>query len=139
MCADSNVVAYCVPPQLVSQIWPTVSERLHTAMQRGGLGSFNVLMADVLSGRALLWVAAQDDEIVTAAVTQIGIGVGGKVCEIVACGGIDTLHHLHLLGEIEDYARNEDCRATRIIGRKGWIRMLPDYRATRVVLEKELK
>ena len=108
-------------------------------MERGGLGSFNVLMADVLSGGALLWIAAQDDEIVTAAVTQIGIGVGGKVCEIVACGGTETLRHLHLLREIESYARNESCRATRIIGRKGWMRALPDYKATRVVLEKELR
>lgn len=131
-------IAYCVPPQLVKRVWPTVSKTLYNAMLRGGIGSFKVLEADVLSGGALLWVAAQSDEIVTAAVTQIGIGIRGKVCEIVACGGADTLHHLHLLKEIEDYARNENCRATRIIGRKGWVRALPDYRATRVVLEKEL-
>lgn len=129
--------AYCVPPSLVGDVWPFVSERLLAAM-RGGTGSFKILESDVLSGGALLWVAMQGEKIVTAAVTQIGLGVDGKVCEIVACGGTDTLHHLHLLKKIEDYARNENCHATRIIGRKGWIRALPDYKAIRFVLEKEL-
>jgi hypothetical protein len=61
-----------------------------------------------------------------------------KVCEIVACGGKEMRHWLHLIERIEQFARDEGCTATRIVGRKGWARVLKDYCARRVVLEKEL-
>ena len=35
---------------------------------------------------------------------------------------------LHLLDGIEAFARAEGCDAMRIIGRKGWARVLKDYR-----------
>jgi hypothetical protein len=62
-----------------------------------------------------------------------------KVCVIVACGGSDMPRWLHLIEKIEDFARAEGCAATRIIGRKGWARVLAQYRTTRIVLEKELR
>jgi hypothetical protein len=43
-----------------------------------------------------------------------------------------------LIAKIEEFARAENCSATRIIGREGWARMLTAYRPKRVVLEKEL-
>ena len=45
---------------------------------------------------------------------------------------------LHLLDRHREFARAEGCDAMRIIGRKGWARVLKDYRAKRVILEKEL-
>jgi hypothetical protein len=66
-----------------------------------------------------------------------------KVCEIIACGGKGMRSPrgqgwLHLIEKIEDYARAEGCSTVRVVGRKGWKRMLTDYRARRVILEKEI-
>jgi hypothetical protein len=61
-----------------------------------------------------------------------------KVCVIIACGGIDMPRWLPLIEGIEKYARAEGCAAVRIVGRKGWARVLPDYRVHRVVLERKL-
>lgn len=108
------------------------------AMQRGDLGKFSELENDVLSGGALLWVTAGREEIESAIVTQI-VGIeSGKCCVIVACGGRCVLDNMSLLSVIEEYARREDCRKIRIMGRKGWARALQEYKQTRVVLDKEL-
>lgn len=106
-------------------------------MKRGDLGATESIKNDILSGAALLWLVC-DTKPIGAVVTQISQVESGKVCTIVACGGECILNHLPLLEDIETYATNEDCRAMRIMGRKGWMRALPDYRALRVVLEKEL-
>jgi hypothetical protein len=43
-----------------------------------------------------------------------------------------------LIEKIEEFARAEGCSATRIMGRKGWARVLASYRTKRIVLEKDL-
>src|SRR5215467_14883209 len=39
---------------------------------------------------------------------------------------------------LEAYGRREGCAAMRIYGRRGWRKLLPEYRTTRVLLEKPL-
>jgi hypothetical protein len=84
-----------------------------------------------------------------AAVTQLSAVNGVRFCTIVACGaspskpagrrrGRDRDEWLPLLAGLERYAKAEDCKAMRIFGRRGWERVLPDYKAARVLLEKEL-
>jgi hypothetical protein len=50
----------------------------------------------------------------------------------------DMRRWLRLLEGIEDFARAEGCEATRIIGRRGWARVLTSYQTKRIVLEKDL-
>jgi hypothetical protein len=153
----------CIPPDHVGQVWPLVSGLIRTAMQRGDLSSFVAVEARVLSGSALLWLAiahrkgveerpssrtmdgferpgdkATGPEVLAAAVTELHRTEWRKVCVIVACGGSDMSCWLDLIGPIEEFARAEKCSAMRIMGRKGWARVLPAYRPKRVVLEKEL-
>ena len=71
-------------------------------------------------------------------VTQIITQDERKICMIVACGGEDAQAWVHLIGKIEAYAKAEGCELMRIVGRKGWIHMLPEYRQSRVILEKAL-
>jgi hypothetical protein len=130
----------CVDPALVHRVWPLVSHLIHSAMQRGGLGAYEPVAKAIHTGYALLWLATENNKIHAAAITQIAQTEWRKVCEIVACGGMDRTRWLHLIERIEDFARAENCSATRIVGRKGWARVLASkhYRTTRIVLEKEL-
>jgi hypothetical protein len=134
--ADCAIV--CVDPALVHRVWPLVCDLIHAAMKRGNLSSYQALSQSVHSGHALLWIATGGGGIQAAAVTSLAQTEWRKVCEIVACGGRNRARWLHLIERIEDFARAEGCSATRIIGRKGWARVLSGYRAKRVVLEKEL-
>jgi hypothetical protein len=133
MSASAKVV--CVKPDLAWTIWPKVEHWVRAAMERGGLGLFDDVKEDVLNGDALAWLVWDEPNLVGVVITQIT----EDVCCIVACGGDGILSRLPLLKTIEQYAIAEGCARMRIMGRKGWLRALPDYREHRIVLEKDLR
>jgi hypothetical protein len=108
-------------------------------MRRGRLSDVAAVERAVLAGIQLLWVATDTRAIYAAAVTSLDRINGETLCTIVACGGRDRARWLPLIAVLEDFARAEGCRAIRILGRRGWARALPDYRITRIVLEKPLE
>jgi hypothetical protein len=135
----------------VHRVWPHVEALLERAMERGGVCDFEELEQRVWRGQALLWIAwgpapahastsAQQggERILCAVVTAIGIANGRKLCTIVACGGEQRTRWLHLLDQIEAYARDEGCAAMVIVGRRGWERALPEWRRRAVILERSL-
>lgn len=126
-----------VEPEDILSLWPQVAPMIDRAMRCGDLGKSSEVKSMVINGEALLWVIL-DPGISAAIVTQVSIVESGKCCHIVACGGERVLKALPLLAHIEDYARHEGCKKMRLLGRKGWARALPDYKQTRVVLDKEL-
>jgi hypothetical protein len=107
-------------------------------MRRGDVGPFAPVEQNVLAGRALLWIVTDGERIAAAAITELQRTEQQSLCLIVACGGVGMRRWLHLIDGIEQYAAAEGCAAVRIVGRKGWLRALPRYRAKRVILEKEL-
>ena len=136
----------CVPPDQVALVWPYVCGPIHAAIRRGNLSSFQPVAESVLRGDALLWLAWNGELVQAAAVTELQQTEWRKVCVIVACGGTDSRSQrgagmrrwVGLLEGIEAYARAAGCSATRIMGRKGWARVLASYKAKRIVLEKDL-
>jgi hypothetical protein len=107
-------------------------------MEKGRLTDFAQVEHAVHGGSALLWLAWTGEKILAAAVTEISTANGEKFCTVVACGGHDRARWLHLLAELEAYGKREGCSAMRIYGRRGWLKLLPEYRTTRVLLEKNL-
>ena len=127
-----------VEPELVARIWPYVSDVLRTAMRRGGIDGFAPVQSAVLAGRLQLWLAVDQVAIHGAAVTALHHTETKKVCIIVALGGYQMRQWLHLLAGLEQYAKDEGCSGMRVLGRKGWRRILKDYRERHIVLEKDL-
>lgn len=107
------------------------------APRKTDMGSLRELDTDVLSGRALLWLV-NGDGIECAAVTRLDLTERSKVCTILACGGRGRVRWLHLLNQIEQYAKAEGCTSTRLYGRKGWKRALSDYQEIGIVMERKL-
>jgi hypothetical protein len=128
----------CIDPARVSELWPHVSPLIRAAMERGAITDFAVVADAALAGRALVWIAWDGTQIKAAAVTQLSTVGGARFCTIVACGGAGRREWLPLLAGLERYARAENCNAMRIFGRRGWERLLSDYKPARVLLEKEL-
>lgn len=130
--------AICINPAIIEKVWPRVSHLIRNAMKRGGLGSFIIVEAEVLSGRYFLWVAIDGDEILGAWVTCLESTEWDKACVIVACGGHKLEKWISCIETVEAYAKAEQCNYVRIYGRKGWLGMLPAYRSKRVVIERAL-
>jgi hypothetical protein len=107
-------------------------------MKRGGVSAFKPVKESVLAGTALLWLAAKDNHIHAAAVTEINETEWRRTCVIVACSGRRMTEWLPLIAAIEKFARTEGCAGVQIMGRPGWERALKEYRRKAVVLEKEL-
>ena len=134
----SSAELVCVDPKRVHEIWPHVAALLKAACVRTGLNAFDDIEADILSGRSLLWVAWNGQEVAAAAATILIDSEIGKVCIITACGGRAMQRWLPLLAEIENYARVEGCSRVRIYGRKGWLRLLEGFEEKHIIMDKEL-
>jgi hypothetical protein len=135
---SSSVDVICVDPKRIGEVWPHVEHFIRFAMQKGRLSEFDDVKRSVFSGSALLWVITEDAVILGAGVTELSTVHGEKFCTIVACGGRDKDRWLATKERIERYARDEGCHTMRIYGRRGWAREFPDYKLSRVLLEKEL-
>ena len=140
----------CIDPAQVREFWPHVAPLIEAAMRKGRLTNYVDVERDVLAGGALVWIAWNGENIKAAAVTEIASANGERFCTIVACGAQTSLRSLRkldcddrrqwlpLIAGLESYARAEGCAAMRIYGRRGWLKLLRDYRTSRVLLEKEL-
>jgi hypothetical protein len=142
--AASRCELICIDPARVADFWPHVAPLIRAAMVRGRITDFTEVARAVFAGDALVWIAWDNDAgaIRAAAVTQLSAVDGTRFCTVVACGAPgssgDRSDWLPLLAGLERYARQENCKAIRIFGRRGWERVLPDYKPARVLLEKEL-
>lgn len=128
----------CIPHDRIEQALPMVQHFITAAMSRADLGKSADVIADVVAGRALLWIAWDKPNTIGAGVTCVHETERSKVCTIVAWGSDDMEATLPLLATIEDYASGEGCDCVRLFGRKGWMRMLDGYHETKTVLERRL-
>lgn len=86
----------------------------------------------------ILWLV-WDGTVRAVLATELYTDVGGmKRCRVPFCTGDSAKQWVHLLSEIEAWARSEGCEKIDMIARKGWARHLADYRMTHVLLEKDL-
>src|SRR5262249_1851697 len=129
------------------------------AMLRGDLSRFDAVETSVLAGRMLLWIAWDGARIKAAAVTELNGLNDRRICTIVACGAPSRKDRrerpdasgrwrpsscarrgqwLSLRSGLEAYAAAEGCGAMRVLGRRGWAKLLPDYKVNQVILEKEI-
>lgn len=132
----SSVDLVCVPPKDVSQIWPQARQLIQTAIEKTGLSQFADIERQVLSGGQLLWLAISD-HIEAAATTHLIKTSGKPVLVITACSGANRERWLPLFAKIEKYGKDEGCKCVRIYGRKGWERVLGNYRVEHVILERQ--
>ncbi len=88
------------------------------------------------SGHRQLWVSEQDGNIWAIAITAIEESPHLKELVISGCAGEGDWSEM--IKTIEDFGRQSGCQLVSVYGRPGWERKLPDYKKTRVVLEKTL-
>lgn len=127
----------CVDPKNVAAIWPQARGFIKSAIERTGLSEFSAIEHDVLCGDQLLWLIISD-HIEAAGTTHLIKTNGVKVLVISALGGVRRDRWLPLLASIERYASAEGCKSVRIYGRKGWLRVLKNYRVEHVILERQI-
>lgn len=141
MCSPVSAKAVCVNPKQVDLIWPRVEGLLIYAVSQGSDVSLDDIKRGLKSGSMLLWIAAEESEILACVVTSLIVGTNPpeKRCEVMTIGGYQLPKWIHLISEIEKYAIAEGCAAFRVTSRRrAWVRLLSDFKEPFVILEKRL-
>jgi hypothetical protein len=133
----STVDLVCVPPADVSKTWPLARLLIKSAIEHTGLSDFDHIESQVLSGDQLLWLAISD-HVEAAATTHLVKTRGKPILVVTACSGSRRERWIALRHRIEAYGKAEGASRIRLYGRKGWERVLPDYRVEYVIMDKEL-
>jgi hypothetical protein len=132
-----------IPPDRVDDFWPIVSPVLWRAIVRTeGRHTLLTTKHAIQDVRMQLWCAFTDATMTAcqaALVTETATFPSGhQSCEITFCAGDVIPDCLPLLAMIEDWARGVGCTSMRLIGRKGWSKVLPAYEESAVMLERSL-
>lgn len=134
--ADTGI--FLIPAKAVPNFWGLVHDQIvaacdHTACEV----TPEMLLNECFTGNSQLWIVWSDERGCECAVVT-GIVQHCATCIIKACGGKGMEHWLGLLDEIEKWAKAQGCVRMRLFGRKGWRRVLKDYRVERIIMDKEL-
>ena len=94
------------------------------------------VLRELRRGSAQLWLATDDNVVEGIAVTVINDHPQTSTCLIWLCAGIEHKKYTPLIGNIEDWAREQGCQKVSLEGRPGWEKVLGDYEKTKIYLEK---
>jgi hypothetical protein len=127
---------FCLGSAQIDALWDEFAHHVYRLERLGHLDA-EELRDDLKQQKKQLWGAQENGKVLGIAITRIG----GGTCEIYAAAGTQTAagQITSLYERIEQWAREKGCVRMKIVGRKGWLRMLKGYRpAKAVILEKEL-
>ncbi len=86
-----------------------------------------------------LWIVKEDEKISAVCVTEILITPLCRILGIVALAGGNHKQWKDLLEQtLTDYAKEKACKYIEIQGRRGWNRILNNFKQISVVLRKEV-
>ena len=123
----------------VREFWPFVEDMISDALEESGSDwTADELLRGLARGSMQLWLATSPERQIEAAlITHLRVQ-GETKCVILAVVGEEPGRWLHLLDIVEQWAVHVGCKEIGFDGRRGWERLLPDYRVTRVFMKKEL-
>ena len=133
--------ATIVEPEDVPYIWDNVAPLLSKVIQHseGELGTDDYL-SNLMSGSMQLWIVTEDGKIILSMVTQIIQFPQKKVLRTIALAGERFKEvHSQFSDMLASYALKNKCSSLELWGRKGWKKMLPDWKDTYIVYTKDLK
>jgi hypothetical protein len=120
---------------LTPETWAKARPLIKRALKySGGTHTPEDVFDAITSGGAQLWCGAA-----SVIVTQIVVYPRLKACRIWLAGGDMAELTETMLPDVEAWAKAKGCKRMQVVGRKGWARVLRDYREPSVVLEKEIE
>lgn len=135
-----TIKIFCIPRADIDYIWQRVLPWLDDAYAEMDIPLPPTLHDDLLLGDKQLWVAfdSADAKVLCAVLTRLAQMRSGLYCEVVACGGAESVRWIHGIATIEEWAKSEGAIKVTVQGRPGWAKLLPRYRRSQVILELEL-
>lgn len=133
--------AHIVSPEDVPYLWEDVAPMLAKVRQHNeGELETDDFLDNLMQGNMQLWVVTEGHTIIISMVTLIADYPQKKILRIVALAGKDFKEvNKNFISMLEAYAIKNECSALELWGRKGWKKMLPDWKDSYIVFTKDLK
>jgi len=128
-----------IPRENIESVQPLIAEHLKSVVERSrGKLTPDEIVEAFISGKYQLWLIWNGSLLAVGATELTKVASGLKICTIHFLTGENSLSWLHLIGDLEQWAKAQGCGLMKGYMRKGWAKRLPDYHLTHVSLEKEL-
>ena len=133
--------AHILEPEDVECVWDKVEPILARVVSRseGELETDDIFDL-VAEGRMQLWIVVKDKESIAALVTQIITYPQKRVLRLVSLAGEGIQEFIHFLDTIVlSFAIQKGCTALELWGRKGWKKLLPEWKSEYIVYTKDIR
>ncbi len=136
------VTAHLLNPSDVAAIWSDVAALLaKVTPHTEGEMEPDDFIEPLTHGEMQLWVSIKNRSVIhTAMVTQIIPYPQKKVLRVIAIAGEDFKELYDEFNDmVESFAIQMECSSMELWGRKGWKKLLPDWKDSYTVFTKDLK
>ena len=132
--------AHLLSPEDVPYVWEEVAPLLAkvTPHTEGELEPDDFI-EPLTHGDMQLWVVIEEKKVIAALVTQIIPYPQKKVLRLISLAGDDFNKIKDFLDMVEAFAVKCECGSLEMWGRKGWKKLLSDWKDSYVVYTKDLK
>jgi len=132
-----------VPPKDVGLIWKQIEPLLLKPLEIDGFAYMPKDIFDsLLKKKMQLWISwnVKTNNVEAAIVTEIIDYPRLRSCRYFLAGGTNMKSWFNPIKEqIEQWAIKNKCQRIELVGRKGWVKWLKDYKQQHIILMKELK
>lgn len=137
--SEESYETFLVPVDDIDHVWDKVKDLIAKT-------SDEVLNEDdiyqyLIDGtyRLFIIIEKKDNEFVTAYTTCFAYYPHHKACRIVTLGGskLDE-YYQYSITQVEEWAKEEECDFMEVFGRRGWAKIMKDYKEECVLLRKHL-
>jgi hypothetical protein len=129
-----------VEPTEIAKNWNVLESALIEAAD-GSRGRYSVegILGQVFKADWQLWAVITGEHLQALLATELSVELSGnRSASISFAVGENPREWVHLIDELENWARSQGCSRLEIWARKGWAKMLQDYKLSHVLLEKHL-
>jgi hypothetical protein len=137
--SGQNCKIVLISPDDVPYIWENVLPHIE-AMEPHSEGELSpVDFYEALTNAEMqLWVAIEKKEVLASMITQIVPYPRKRVLRIISIGGDDMEKWIGFIPLIEDWALSLGCTSLECWGRKGWLKVLKDWKCSYHIITKDL-
>ena len=140
--SSDSQISY-VPPKDVGLIWKQIEPLLLKPLEIDGFAYMPKDIFDsLLKKKMQLWISwnVKTNTVEAAIVTEIIDYPRLRSCRYFLAGGTNMKSWFNPIKEqIEQWAKLNKCQRIELVGRKGWVKWLKDYKQKHIILMKELK
>ena len=136
--SDDALKIFQLPPATIEPLWASLREKLLPAIDRSrGMCTEQSVFEALSAFRWQCWVAYEGTSLKAVTATRIFDSPSGtKVLNAVLTGGEDRkLWQRPMVEKLKEFMRAEGCAVLSIVGRRGWERSFPEFKAEQIVLE----